>query len=658
MQTITLLEIINKLPETIYWTDKEGKIIGCNDLQARLFGLNSVEALEGKNIFDVAKLLGWPDAIPKKIRNNDIRIMQSRQKEVVEEKVILDGKQRIFLSFKEPWIDNSNNVIGIIGIAIDITKLKETEAKLKAAKEKAEEASELKSQFIMNMQHDLRTPASGVAAMLEILANKEIDSDKKETLEEIADSSRKLLNILNAILEFDSVEKGTLPVLSEKFNLHDVISDVKALEAPTATLKHIDIKTHIDDRLPQELIGDPFRVQRILINLLSNAIKFTSKGYVEIDEILWEHVDDRNVLVQIIVKDTGIGIPKNKQKVIFERFTRLDPSNKGIHEGLGLGLSMVKQFVEEMKGNIEIKSTLGQGTTFICTLPFKLPEPEQEAITHVISEVSSLASLIEILEKQDEKQSSSKILLVEDDKIAQLIGTSLLADEFNAQLDVATTGQEAVDLVKKSKPLYDLIFMDIGLPDGSGCKFAKQIHDISQATSKIPIIALTAHDNDDIRQECRVCGMQDYLTKPLGILKMDQVFQKWLHKTVDHTQKTGKKAAENNKVIDLDLGAKLINGDVKKAKETLKVLINMLPDYEKQLKASFKDNNFDELKNISHKLKGATTYCGTPRLKLSAKILEEKIRLMDDLKKVEIEPLYKNLLTEINNLNKAYKKKS
>ena len=645
--------VLSSLPGSVYWKDLKGVYLGANEYAAKKAGVSSVKELIGKTDYDLFSKIQ-----ADQFRKNDKKVVQKGKELKWEEKSVspIDGKPFIQLSSKKPLKDIQGKIIGVIGNTINISELKKTQEELKIAKQKAEEASELKSQFIMNMQHDLRTPASGVAAMLEILANKEIDSDKKETLEEIADSSRKLLNILNAILEFDSIEKGTLPVLSEKFNLHDVISDVEALEAPTATLKHIDIKTHIDDRLPQELIGDPFRVQRILINLLSNAIKFTSKGYVEIDEILWEHVDDKNVLVQIIVKDTGIGIPKDKQKVIFERFTRLDPSNKGIYSGLGLGLSMVKQFVEEMKGSIEIKSTLGQGTTFICTLPFKLPEPEKEAVTHVIFETSSSTPLIEILEKQDEKQSSSKILLVEDDKIAQLIGTSLLADEFNAQLDVATTGQEAVDLVKKSKPLYDLIFMDIGLPDGSGCEFAKQIHDLSQATAKIPIIALTAHDNDDTRQKCRVCGMQDYLTKPLGVLKMDRVFQKWLHKTIDHNKKIEIKTETTFEIIDLELGAQLIGGNVEKAKKTIKILVDMLPDYKKQLGAAFKKNDFEKLRNISHKLKGATTYCGTPRLKEAAKILEEKIRLMDDPKKVEIEPLYKKLLTEINNLSKAYKK--
>ena len=641
-----LMELISELSGNIYWLNKQGVFLGCNKNMLDMLGLESEDEYIGKTYCDL-----YENKHIKIIQETDQKVMQTDSPIIIDEKAVRkDGTVVFYLTEKKPLHDEQGKVYGLLGVSIDITERKEMEIALKASKQKAEEASELKSQFMMNMQHDLRTPASGVAAMLEILANKEIDSDKKETLEEVADSSRKLLNILNAILEFDSVEKGSLPVLSEKFNLHDVIKDVEALEAPTATLKHLDIRTHVDDRLPKELIGDPFRVQRVLINLLSNAIKFTASGYVEIDEILWEHVDDRNVLVQIIVKDTGMGIPKAKQKVIFERFTRLDPSNKGIHEGLGLGLSMVKQFVEEMNGSIEIKSSPGQGTTFICTLPFKLPESAKEVEgAKVLSESISSGDMIDIHEL------SSKILLVEDDKIAQLVGKSLLADEFHAQLDVATTGKEAVDLVKRSKTPYDLIFMDIGLPDGSGCKFTKQIHEISENTAKIPIVALTAHDSDKTKQDCRVCGMQDYITKPLGVLKMDRIFQKWLHQTVDHGKKEENKNIEEDKIVDLELGAKLVGGDVNKAKEMLKFLIDMLPDYEKQLEENFKNGGLEELKNIAHKLKGATAYCGAPRLKEAAKALEEKIRLDDNLKKDEIEPVYKNLLKEINNLEKAFK---
>ncbi len=364
-----LKKIIALLPGNIFWKDNKGFFLGCNNNVARILNLKSPSDIVGKTN---SELFDAHLADQATIADNKT-MLEDKEYALEETGLDVNGNLTTYLTKKVPVHDERNNVMGLLGVSFDISDRKKAEKKLKIAKRKAEESNELKSQFIMNIQHDLRTPASGVTAMLKILAKKETDSDKKEILELMAESSQKLLNILNTILDFDNIEKGSFPVLSEKFNLHNIIHDVKALESPAAKLKHLDIKTHIDDRLPQELIGDPFRIQRILINLLSNAIKFTTKGYVEIDELLWKHVDDRNVLVQIIVKDTGIGIPKDKQKVIFKRFTRLDPSNKGIYSGLGLGLNMVKQFVEEIKGSIEVKSNPGQGTTFTCILPFKLP---------------------------------------------------------------------------------------------------------------------------------------------------------------------------------------------------------------------------------------------------------------------------------------------
>lgn len=522
-----IIEVLSSLPGSIYWKDLEGKYLGGNEYAAKMAGLDSVEMLIGKTDYDI-----FSKAQADQFRNHDLMVIQKDKELNWEELSIspIDGRSFVQFSTKKPLKNKKKEIIGVICNTVDISELKKAQKELQVAKLKAEEASELKSQFMMNMQHDLRTPASGIAAMLEIFAKDEQDPKRKKTLDKLANSSRKLLNILNAILEFDSIKKGTLPVLFEKFNLNNMIHDVKALEFPTANLKHLEIKTYIDARIPQEVIGDAFRLQRILINLLSNAIKFTPQGYIEIDEILWKQIDDKNILVQIIVKDTGIGIPKDKQQVIFERFTRLDPSNKGVYSGLGLGLSMVKQFVEEMNGSIEVNSDPGHGSTFICTLPFKLPDIAERS-TETMHKASDL--MMPEASSNTEKI-LIKILLVEDDEIAQLISRSLLVDEFHAQLDVVTTGQEAVNLVKKSEQLYDLILMDLGLPDGNGCEFTKQIHAISKETKKIPIVALTAHDNDEARQECRDYGMQDYLTKPLGVSKMEHIFQKWLHQTIKH----------------------------------------------------------------------------------------------------------------------------
>ncbi len=520
-----LSDLINQLPHFIFWKDTDLVFQGCNKKFAEQFGFKDVVDVIGKTDQDFP----WSSSLRNKYVSDDVEIISHGLTKLnfEEEQKQKDGSVKTVLVSKVPLYDSNSNITGVLGIYTDISERKKMELDLKEAKQKAEESSELKSQFMLNMQHDLRTPASGMAGMLEILATQELDPDKKRVLKQLSGSSRKLLNILNAILEFDSFENGTFPVLSEKFNLKEMIEDVKALQFPAAKLKQLKTNISIDDRIPQAIIGDPFRLQRILINLLSNAIKFTVEGYIAIEAVFLKKFDNENILIQISVKDTGVGIPADKENIIFEKFARLDPSNKGLYSGLGLGLSVVKQFVQEMGGSLEFNSQLDKGSTFICTLPFKLP-------TIAVDEKKGEDNLSMAVTQADELQySASKILLVEDNAIARLVANSLLSDNFKVSLDVVSTGQEAFDLIRQSTCLYDLIFMDIGLPDGSGCNFAKKIHAISPNPAKIPIVALTAHNGDQAKKICDAAGMQDFLAKPLDKAKILKIFKKWLHPSLE-----------------------------------------------------------------------------------------------------------------------------
>ena len=640
-------EIIAAMPGHVYWKNRDCILQGCNDQQAKDAGLKSHDDIIGKSAYDIIAP-NQPEGARRKqaaiTDNIDIKVMETNKQQTIEEFVVLSNKTKAtYLSKKVPLHDDENNVVGLVGISFDITERKQMEAALKKAKEKAEESSKLKSQFMMNMQHDLRTPASGVAKMLEILAKDEGDDDKKKILNQIAHSSRTLLNVLNAMLEFDSIEHGTFPLLSERFSLRDIIDDVIALEAPTAALKHIELRSCVDKKIPLLMVGDPFRTQRVLINLLTNAIKFTDKGHVEISGKLLKQIDKQNIVIQIIVKDTGIGIPKDKQKVVFQRFTQLDGSSKGVFSGMGLGLDMVKQFVDEMQGSIDVKSNANKGTTFLCSIPFRLLTQKEIAKSHEhLRQLSQLSPSV-----NQSKQKKIHVLLVEDDEVARLVGKSLLKDEFKTQLDIAMTGQDAINQAMKSKPLYDLIFMDVGLPDGKGYDFAQKIHMLSREAAKIPIIAITAHNNKATKAACKKNGLQDYLTKPLSADKVNGVFQRWLSKTspYPHPKST------DTKILDLELGTQLAGGKLEEAKKLLRMLVSALPEYRQQIENSFQARDNDDLRKTIHKLHGSACYCGTPTLKTAAKKLEEAI----GNKKKNIGVLYKKLLLEITTVIKAFK---
>ncbi len=364
-----LAQVMDCTPGSMYWKDNEGRYLGCNQFMVKTAGLNSLDDIIGKTDFDL-----WPDNA-EKIQANDQYVMESGQTIFLEETVkIQSGETMYFTTAKSPLKDTYGNNIGVIGNSLDITKLKETENALKAAKEKAEASNKAKSEFIHNMEHDIRTPFNGVWGFANILAEREEDPEKKEFLTGISNCAKELLDYCDSILEFSKVEHGSIPVMEKSFKLFDVVDSAIKIESVAAAHKKLDFSLDYDENLPNVIQGDPYRIKRILLNLLSNAIKFTNEGAIKTSVILENtHTNSRSCIIKFIIEDTGIGIPKDKRNIIYERFTRGTPSNQGIYKGQGLGLRIVKQFVTELDGDIHLTSQTNKGSAFTILLPFRLP---------------------------------------------------------------------------------------------------------------------------------------------------------------------------------------------------------------------------------------------------------------------------------------------
>jgi two-component system aerobic respiration control sensor histidine kinase ArcB len=368
LSSIYFQNILDVLPENFYWTNRDGIILGCNNNQAKFFGFQSSENAIGKSIYGMKSHENSAETMKK----NHLKVMRTRVPIKVEETCLVDGHTRTFLSYKNPLINNKKQVMGVFGVTVDITEQKELENALRVAKEKAEEISRMKSEFIHNMEHDIRTPFAGIYGMSLALAMQETQEEKKEALTMIANSSKELLEYASHILAFAQVEEEFNQVLSKKFSLHKLVQSVTSMELPPAKNKGLELSYEIANNIPETLIGDPDRVKGILINLISNAIKFTEKGSVFINIELVKKTKN-NIILAFEVKDTGIGIPKEKQKSIYEKFFRINPTNQGIYKGFGLGLKIVKKFIEELNGEIDLESTPGEGTTFTFALSFDLP---------------------------------------------------------------------------------------------------------------------------------------------------------------------------------------------------------------------------------------------------------------------------------------------
>lgn len=370
-----LRSVIENLPGSIYWKNKEGVYLGRNTYSLEKMQNDAFEqasahkdAVIGKTDYDL-----FAKEVADRFRQHDLHVMETRQEFSAEESAILpNGKTIIQLSTKRPIYDSEGNVAGIVGNTVDITHLKEIEAELRKEHARAEQANLIKTEFMRNMEHDIRTPFSGVLGMANYLWEAEEDPVKKGCLNDIVQCAKELLDYCNSILDFSKIESGLHLIADKKFYLQDIVNSAVKMELPAAKLKQLSLAVDYDDRIPKVLVGDPHRIHRILVNLISNAIKFTQNGYIKIVVSVLSN-EHSSTLVRFIVEDTGVGIPEEKKDYIFEKFTRLSLSNKGFYRGIGLGLRIVKQFMHEINGEIDLISEVGKGTQFICTVPFKQP---------------------------------------------------------------------------------------------------------------------------------------------------------------------------------------------------------------------------------------------------------------------------------------------
>ncbi len=518
-----LKNITQVLPQYVFWKDIHSVYLGCNDNYAHLLGLSSPEDIVGKTDVD----LNWqPVGHMTDFFQQGDQATLAGQAVTNQEEVLAfpDGKQLTALVSKQRIIDQGQ-VIGVVGYFTDITDIKEKEAELLQAKKEAEAANAAKSAFIANMSHDIRTPLTGMIGMANILTQELVRPQDIDIAQHLMDASQVLLNLLNEVIEMSRLDSGHLPMRAVKFDLAKVIDQIFLLQKPSADQKQLAFTLSYDEHIPPYLIGDQSRVYRILLNLVGNAIKFTKVGGVQITAVLSKDAE-RDVILKLMVKDTGIGIAEQDQPTVFSRFTRLDAAYKGHYQGAGLGLSIVKQFIEELDGEIYLASQLGEGSVFTCVLPFKkalladsthearLPEAAAGDLIQGGGGLAFQTSECNIKQSRKTLSDNPLVLLVEDSKVAQISAQHLLA-QLGCVVVTADSGEEGVALAKETA--FDLVLMDIGLPGISGhdATVAIRAQARENNTPQVPIVALTAHITDEQSVVCLDAGMNRVIAKPL-----------------------------------------------------------------------------------------------------------------------------------------------
>ncbi len=522
-ESISLKKIISLLPGNIYWKGLDGRYLGCNNYLAAMCNFTSPEEVIGKRLSDI-----FDPEIAEAVEKNDLAVMYSGTAQYYEEYGIDENsKHAIFLSQKLPLHNLKGEVVGLLGVSLDITERKQMEEELKLAKEKAEESNLAKSRFLAVINHELRTPLASILGLLSFIDRGNLSAkEQNEIIKNIEHCTKHLLSLVDDVLEFSRLETGNFNLRLSPVNLNALLLEIYNMLKPLAYNKGLELileKNH----LPYNLLANGRVLRQIFINLITNAIKFTEKGSVT---IRFQQLAQTNQKAQlkIDIADTGLGIPKDKVDLIFEPFQQLEnaytkPSSRS---GTGLGLAIVKKLAQLIEAEITVTSQLETGSIFSIIAQFDTtPILKKQEVSTQLSPHQTGKKIWENKHIYPDLLSYQPlILLIEDDPIIQYIHQKMLQD-LGCEVEIASSGKEALQKLNR----HHLIFVDISLPDVSGFEVIKSIRKLA-TIGNLPIIALTAYNGKDERLACLDAGANLFKSKPISIGVLQKILVEYLKK--------------------------------------------------------------------------------------------------------------------------------
>lgn len=512
--------MIDNVTDAIYFKDSQSRFIRVSKTLAKRAGLDNPSQMMGKTDFDI-----FTDEHARPAFEDEQEVMRTGCPIFREEKETwLDGHETWVSTVKMPMRDKKGRIIGTFGISRDITERKQAEKEMKRAKEAAEDASRAKSEFLANMSHEIRTPLNGIIGMIDLLLDTELTEEQRDFAGMVRKSADMLLEIVTDILDFSKIEAGKLEPDYVDFDLRTIIADINNILGIKTRAKKLELDCRLAPGLPLFFFGDYGRLKQVLTNLVDNAVKFTHRGKVELDVSLDKEEADDWVVLRFVVKDTGIGIPANRLGSLFHSFTQVDGSHTRKFGGTGLGLTISKQLVEMMGGQIGVESREGEGSTFWFTVRLKKQGAGNGKAEKAVNSRAVQRILKDAAQEGSEK---SRILLAEDNLINRKLVVRLV-QKLGYRIDAVTTGLQALKKIKSTP--YDLVLMDIQMPELDGIEATRRIRSIKRGATNpdVPVIALTAHAIKGDRERCLKAGMDDYIAKPFNRVKLSEVIAHWL----------------------------------------------------------------------------------------------------------------------------------